>query len=304
MESNSAGKFNMDYIKVLLIKKKKREKLTAKRREENESKELVECSFRPKVNSEYPTEQPRDNRFETLYKVGTKHLQVRKDKPKEEYEIEANGKECTHKPNITKESFDYSQSTVSFDDESHHSYFDRTKTGRLQKKLKEIIHSREPLRTLEELEKEEIESRNEEKKLKEKSKEKKPTSPERPMSNEKPSRAQKEKKTAENSDASINLKASNRGESEDKDIEEKKEQIPLLIIDVNLRPGEKKKIYVFDGDTAEGLAEKFSKEHNLDVDTRNRLKALIQSHMSKLLIRIDEENHSINSENSSSNIFQ
>jgi len=61
---------------------------------------------------------------------------------------------------------------------------------------------------------------------------------------------------------------------------------------------------VFDGDTAEGLAEKFSKEHNLDVDTRNRLKALIQSHMSKLLIRIDEENHSINSENSSSNIFQ
>ena len=33
---------------------------------------------------------------------------------------------------------------------------------------------------------------------------------------------------------------------------------------MNLRPGEKKKIYVFDGDTAEGLAEKFSKEHSSD----------------------------------------
>jgi len=75
---------------------------------------------------------------------------------------------------------------------------------------------------------------------------------------------------------------------------------------VNLRPGEKKKIYVFDGDTAEGLAEKFSKEHNLDIDTRNKLKVLIQNHMSKLLMRIEEENQSINSENnkSSSNIFQ
>jgi hypothetical protein len=36
----------------------------------------------------------------------------------------------------------------------------------------------------------------------------------------------------------------------------------LLIIDVNLRPGEKKKIYVMDGDTAEGLADKFSREHS------------------------------------------
>lgn len=40
-----------------------------------------------------------------------------------------------------------------------------------------------------------------------------------------------------------------------------KDSIPLLIIDVNIRPGVKKKIYVFDGDTAEGLAEKFSEEH-------------------------------------------
>ena len=42
----------------------------------------------------------------------------------------------------------------------------------------------------------------------------------------------------------------------------------------------------------------------LDIETRNKLKVLIQSHMSKLLMRIEEENQSINSEKSSSNIFQ
>jgi hypothetical protein len=37
----------------------------------------------------------------------------------------------------------------------------------------------------------------------------------------------------------------------------------LLIIDVNIRPGLKKKIYVYDGDTSETLAERFAKEHGL-----------------------------------------
>ncbi len=73
-----------------------------------------------------------------------------------------------------------------------------------------------------------------------------------------------------------------------------------MIIDVNIRPGVKKKIYVFDGDTAEGLAEKFAREHSLDKETENKLMILIQSHMSKLLMRIDEENQSI-SEKSSNN---
>ena len=44
---------------------------------------------------------------------------------------------------------------------------------------------------------------------------------------------------------------------------DKKDAIPLLIIDVNIRPGVKKKIYVFDGDTPDGLAEKFSQEHSI-----------------------------------------
>ncbi len=78
-----------------------------------------------------------------------------------------------------------------------------------------------------------------------------------------------------------------------------------MIIDVNIRPGDKKKIYVFDGDTAEALSEKFSKENGniifevgLDNETKIKLKVLIQNHMSKLLMRIEEENYSLISESS------
>jgi hypothetical protein len=37
---------------------------------------------------------------------------------------------------------------------------------------------------------------------------------------------------------------------------------PLLIIDVNIRPGEKRKIQVFEGDTAEKLANNFAIENS------------------------------------------
>ena len=78
---------------------------------------------------------------------------------------------------------------------------------------------------------------------------------------------------------------------------ENKNDIPLLIIDVNIRQGVKKKIYVYEGDTSEALAEKFAKEQNLDIDTKNKLQSLIHTHMQKLLTRIEEENQS-NSEKS------
>ena len=78
---------------------------------------------------------------------------------------------------------------------------------------------------------------------------------------------------------------------------ENKNDIPLLIIDVNIRQGVKKKIYVYEGDTSEALAEKFAKEQNLDIETKNKLQSLIHTHMQKLLTRIEEENQS-NSEKS------
>ena len=85
---------------------------------------------------------------------------------------------------------------------------------------------------------------------------------------------------------------------------ERKDEIPLLIIDVNIRQGIKKKIYVYEGDTPEVLADKFAKEHNLETETKNKLQSLIHSHMVKLLTRIDEENQSVSekSQNVNNNI--
>ena len=51
---------------------------------------------------------------------------------------------------------------------------------------------------------------------------------------------------------------------------EKKDAIPLLIIDVNVRPGVKRKIYVYDGDTSESLADRFSKEHSNKINLLNK----------------------------------
>ena len=72
----------------------------------------------------------------------------------------------------------------------------------------------------------------------------------------------------------------------------KKEEMPLIIIDVNIGNGVKKKIYVFEGDTSDVLAENFAKENNLDKETKNKLQNLIQKHMETILSRIVEENQS------------
>ena len=81
----------------------------------------------------------------------------------------------------------------------------------------------------------------------------------------------------------------NNNLNDSNEIENKKDGIPLLIIDVNIRQGLKKKIYVYEGDTPADLAEKFANEHNLENETKEKLQSLIHNHMLRLLTRIDEE---------------
>ena len=88
----------------------------------------------------------------------------------------------------------------------------------------------------------------------------------------------------------LNEEAENNEGNSEEDLPDKREGIPLLIIDVNIRQGVKKKIYVYEGDTPEELAEAFAKEHHLEEETKNKLQNLIHNHMVRLLTRIDEEN--------------
>ncbi len=63
----------------------------------------------------------------------------------------------------------------------------------------------------------------------------------------------------------------------------------MLIIDVNIRPGEKKQIIVYEGDTAEKLATNFVNENGLDLSVKTKLQTMVQSQLNKVLPRIYEE---------------
>jgi hypothetical protein len=69
-------------------------------------------------------------------------------------------------------------------------------------------------------------------------------------------------------------------------------ETPILQIDVNLKHGMKKKVFVYEGDTSENLAKEFSEENGLDNKMRKKLQMLIQQEIDKLLTKIDEESQS------------
>lgn len=64
---------------------------------------------------------------------------------------------------------------------------------------------------------------------------------------------------------------------------------PLLYVDVNLGPGKSERIVVYDGDTANALAEQFSQTHGLDNNMKGKLVQLLDSQIAGLLEKIDEE---------------
>ena len=102
-----------------------------------------------------------------------------------------------------------------------------------------------------------------------------------------------------NNEYKKNIKKNNNLNSNEMDKVIKNNEHPLLEIDVNLKHGIKKKVYVFDGDKAEDLAKNFAKENKLDNNMTNKLTILIQNEMDKLLARIAEETQSTNKSSNS-----
>ena len=72
---------------------------------------------------------------------------------------------------------------------------------------------------------------------------------------------------------------------------------PLLFVDVNLGPGRAERIVVYEGDTAEQLAEEFTTKHGLDENLKEKLVKLLENQIASLLARIDEELTSNGTEN-------
>ena len=63
----------------------------------------------------------------------------------------------------------------------------------------------------------------------------------------------------------------------------------MLYVDVNLGNSGTQRIVVFEGDTAEGLAEKFAIEYNLDASMKEKLTQMLQTQIAGVLEKIDEE---------------
>lgn len=70
----------------------------------------------------------------------------------------------------------------------------------------------------------------------------------------------------------------------------------MLFVDVNLGNSGTQRITVYEGDTAEGLAEKFAVEHKLDESLKRKLTDMLEKQISGVLEKVDEEQDSNNSE--------
>lgn len=266
----------MAYIDKLILKRQKQQNTYVKLKSEYKDKELEPCTFKPKVNEKYEPSareevegdsDPRKDRWEKLYRIGIQTQANRKDKPKDDLEVELHGQECSFRPDLTltKEPMNESNKRIKndiYNEKSYELLYNRIKRGRMERQIKEAVHNRSefPPEVNEYLNRNKVTIAPVPKSTIHK--------PKREYDRHTPTKSMElgpDENLVSEGTKENNLSGQNNM-SEDNDTfnvdPDKKDVIPLLIIDVNIRPGVKKKIYVFDGDTAEGLAEKFSKEHS------------------------------------------
>ncbi|CDW71596.1 UNKNOWN [Stylonychia lemnae] len=83
----------------------------------------------------------------------------------------------------------------------------------------------------------------------------------------------------------VNQKIQNQQKTQ----EIKKEEQPLLFIDINLGEESSERIVVFEGDSAQELAMRFCEIHNLDEETQMKLEEQLAAQIRSVLSKIDEE---------------
>ena len=302
---------HMKYIEKILLHDKKRAIEIQKAKEELEKKELQECTFKPKINPEYISDKTKKSnlnenkpenkksRMVELYEKGTADIKKRKNKTREEMEVESQIEECTFQPKkITEVIPEDKYKNDIYKEKEYKKLYERLKFGRMERLVKDSANDRYDLNSeLKNFVKKSKSNNNKEYTEEEKASEE---YIENSHNNTNIVRNSKTSKKEKNEISIKNNNSSNKNEEENynnsissEEDQMKKEGIPLLIIDVNIRQGVKKKIYVYEGDTPEGLAQKFALEHNLEEETKNKLQNLIHNHMLRLLTRIEEENQSI-----------
>lgn len=74
------------------------------------------------------------------------------------------------------------------------------------------------------------------------------------------------------------------------------ERDPKLYVDVNIGKNGMERIVVYEGDTAEGLANKFCQKHSLNDDMKEKLKLLLDQQIAGVLPKIMEDDDQDDSE--------
>ena len=71
---------------------------------------------------------------------------------------------------------------------------------------------------------------------------------------------------------------------------------PKLYVDVNIGKNGVERIVVYDGDTADSLAEDFCQKHNLKAEMKEKLVLLLEAQIAGVLPKIDEDEDADDSE--------
>ena len=141
----------MQYIDRILLLEKKRIQENQKMKEELEKNKIKECTFKPKINQVKKQKNDNNkqdknntkkiNRFEVLYEEGKQKIQLKRDRSKEEIEIEEQKNECTFQPDIyslTQQKIPETRFTNDIYNEKEYKYlYERLKHGRLERMVKE-----------------------------------------------------------------------------------------------------------------------------------------------------------------------
>jgi len=86
----------------------------------------------------------------------------------------------------------------------------------------------------------------------------------------------------------------------DQQLEDMQDQIddrdPKLYVDVNIGKSGVERIVVYDGDTADSLAQEFCLKHNLKAEMREKLVLLLEAQIAGVLPKIEEDEDADDSE--------
>ena len=351
---------NIEYMDRLLLLNKKRIAENQKIKEEMEQKQINECTFRPKISNYFTNIEKRKkglnrntietgeilkvinnkqvnknkNIFDELYEEGIKKLKMKKNKTKEEIDLETQKNDLTFQPKINsldprKIPKTYFKNDI-YNEKEYKYLYERLKHGRLERlakkscktrtqinhDIKQFIKDNKEYNYLENNQYYETDdpfyyNSSEINNIKNQYYKRCETYTKKMINNNNNhiNRSQEIKNThcnktinennsidddnnielnkSQHLNEKIKIDNNNNKEPENNIIEiinetNNKEKIPLLIIDVNLDKGIKKKIFVHEGDTPEDLAQKFANENQLAPETKNKLQNLLHNHMARL----------------------